>query len=68
MHSDYPSNSKRGGVCIYYKETLPVRVINVNYWNECVRFELIIGENIDVPTDFPVKHKMNLINSQITLN
>ena len=42
MHSDYPSNSKRSGVCIYYKETL--RVINVNYSNECIRFELIIGE------------------------
>ena len=23
---DHPNNMKRGGVCIYYKESLPVRV------------------------------------------
>ena len=40
VRSDQPSNSKRGGVCIYYKETLPLRVINVNYLNECIRLEL----------------------------
>ena len=40
VRSDQPSNSKRGGVCIYYKVTLPLRVINVNYLNECVRLEL----------------------------
>ena len=40
MRSDHHSNNKRGGVCIYYKEVLPLRVINVNYFNECIRFEL----------------------------
>ena len=40
---DHP-NSKRGGICIYYKEALPLRVVNVNYLNECIRFELKIGE------------------------
>ena len=28
--ADHPSNVKRGGVCIYYKKSLPVRVINFN--------------------------------------
>ena len=28
VRADHPDNSKRGGVCIYYKESLPVRVIN----------------------------------------
>ena len=28
---NHPSNSKRGGVCIYYKSSLPFRVINVKY-------------------------------------
>ena len=46
VHSDHPPNSKRCGVCIYYKETLPLRVINVNYLNECIRFELKIGEKL----------------------
>ena len=36
--SDHPSNSKRVGVCIYYKEALPLKVININYLNECIRF------------------------------
>ena len=47
MCSDHPSNSKRGGVCIYYKETyIPLRVININYLNECIRFELNKGEKL----------------------
>ena len=28
---NHPSNSKRGGVCVYYKSSLPFRVINVKY-------------------------------------
>ena len=47
VRSDHPSNSKRGGACIYYKEIyVPLRVINVNYLNECIRFELNIGEKL----------------------
>ena len=47
MHSDHPSHSKHGGACIYYKETyIPFRVININYLNECIRFELNIGEKL----------------------
>ena len=47
VHSDHPSNSKHGGACIYYNETyIPVRVINVNYLNECISFGLNIGEKL----------------------
>ena len=46
MHSDHPSNSKRGGVWICYNGTLLQRIINVNYLNECIRFELDIGEKL----------------------
>ena len=47
VRSDHPSNSKRGGACIYYKGIyVPLRVINVNYLNECIRFELNIGEKL----------------------
>ena len=31
LRADHPGNIKRGGVCIYYKECLPVRVINVHF-------------------------------------
>ena len=26
VRADHPDNMKRGGVCIYYKESLPVRL------------------------------------------
>ena len=39
--SDHPSNKR--GVCIYYKSYLPLRIIDINYENECVRFELTLG-------------------------
>ena len=38
VRSDDPSNKKRGVVCIYYKSYLPLRIIDINYSNECVRF------------------------------
>ena len=25
FHSDHPSGDKKGGVCIYFKETLPIK-------------------------------------------
>ena len=30
VHADHPNDTKRGGVWIYYKESLPVRVINLS--------------------------------------
>ena len=44
VREDHPSNSKRGGVCVYYKSSLPFRVINVKYLQESVSFELIGGK------------------------
>ena len=29
--ADHPNNVKQGGVCIYYKKSLPVTVINISY-------------------------------------
>ena len=44
--SDHPSNIKRGGVCIYYKSSLPLRVTNIGYLHECLSFELQIGDKM----------------------
>ena len=44
VHSDHPSNNERGGVCIYYKRFLPLRILNVQYLQESICFELKIGE------------------------
>ena len=46
LRSDHPSITKRGGVCIYYKNYLPLRVININYLNECIVFDIKLGYKI----------------------
>ena len=48
VRADHPSNSKRG-VCFYHKELLLLRIININYLKECLRFQLKIG---DKPSSF----------------
>ena len=39
VHTDHPNNIKRGGVCIYYKESLPVPVISLPYFKEALLLE-----------------------------
>ena len=46
VRSDHPSNKKRRGICIYYKSYLPLRIIDINYLNECVRFERMVGDKL----------------------
>ena len=40
IRSDHPHNIKRGGVCIFYKESLPVQIINQNYLKEALLLEM----------------------------
>ena len=40
--SDHPPNNKRGGHCIYCKSFLPLRILNVQYLQESICFELKI--------------------------
>ena len=35
-------NVKRGGVCIYHNISLPLKVKNIHYLQECINFEIII--------------------------
>ena len=44
VRSDHPSNNKRRGACIYYKRFLPLRVLHVQYLQECMCFELKVGD------------------------
>ena len=44
--ADHPTNTKRGGVCIYYKKCLPLRVLNIVFLNECMNFKLRTGDKI----------------------
>ena len=44
--ADHPSNNKRGGVCIFYRTNLPLRVLNISYLSECITFEVSTGNKV----------------------
>ena len=46
--SDHPDNIKRDGVCIYYKESLPVRVINLPFFKEALLLEMFYNKKKSV--------------------
>ena len=43
VRSDNQTNIKRGAVCIYYHNFLLLKVINIQFLNECINFETRIG-------------------------
>ena len=44
FRSDHPSNGKRGGVCLYYKENMPIKQrIDLQTISECVVAEITSG-------------------------
>ena len=45
IRADHKSNKKGGGVCIFYKETLAVRIVNSLNINECIVCEVSIQIN-----------------------
>ena len=46
IRSDDPSNKKRGGICIYYKNLLPSKVPGVRLLEECIAFDFIISNKL----------------------
>ena len=40
IRSDHLSNTKHGGVCLYCKNYLPLRLLNISYLKESLNFEL----------------------------
>ena len=45
IRADHAGNKKGGGVCIFYKETLAVRIVNSLNLNECIVCEVSIQIN-----------------------
>ena len=43
IRKDHPSNTKREQVCVYYKNKLPYKLIDMKYLQECITFEIRIG-------------------------
>ena len=48
VRADHPDNAKTGGVCIYYKESLPVRVINLPYFKEALLLYMSFNKKSDI--------------------
>ena len=46
IRADHLSNTKRGGVRIYFKESLQLRLHNVSYLNECICFKIMISNKL----------------------
>ena len=44
IREDNQFNSKRGGVCVYYKNSLPFKVMNLKYLQENISFELKVED------------------------
>ena len=43
VRADNPIDLKRGGVCIYFKESLPIKVLNITNLNECLVCEISLN-------------------------
>ena len=43
FRADHPFNTKRGGVCIYYGNSLPLKILNIQHLHECTNFEIRMG-------------------------
>ena len=41
IRADHQSNTKRGEVCIYYKNTQPLKLINTKYYQEYISFKIV---------------------------
>ena len=75
VRDDHPSNTKRGGVCVYYKNTLPFKLINIKYLQECISLKIRIeGKCCKLiclyrsPSQTNNKFESFLKNFQLTLN
>ena len=52
VRTDHPDNTKRDGGCIYYKQSLPVRIINLPYFKEALLLEMSFNRKGDSISNF----------------
>ena len=71
VSADNPNNTKRGGVCIYNLNSLPLKVLDIQSSSECVTIEKNIVKNcatffvyIDhlVKLETPLRHLLIILN------
>ena len=59
IQADHISNVKRGKVCVYYKNHLHLKLLNINYLQECITFELSIKKNFSTKCD--TRHEVSYL-------
>ena len=71
LREDHPSNAKRGRICIYYKETLALKVIPTPYLNENLLCEVtkkcITGTVYKSPSQNSDEFESFLLNVELLL-
>ena len=71
VRTDNPTNTKRGDVCIYYHNSLPLKVIDIQHLNESINFKIRISGKFVASfnsIDHLVKLQISLKHLQITLS
>ena len=43
---DHPSNTKPGDICVYYKNWLSLKLLDIKYLQEYINLELIIDDKL----------------------
>ena len=46
VRADHQANTKRGGVCVYFRKSLPLRILDIHFLYECINFEMRIGDKV----------------------
>ena len=46
VRSNHPSQHKRGGVCIYFRNSFPLKILNIYYLQQSISFELQVEPKI----------------------
>ena len=46
VSADHLANSYRGGVCLYYKNCLPLKFLDIRFLHESIAFDLQIGDKL----------------------
>ena len=46
FRQDHLSNTERGGVCIYQRNSLPLKILGIKYLHECISFEIRTGSKL----------------------
>ena len=70
IHADHPSNNKKGGVCIYYQESLAVQLVKTNYLSKCLLCKVSINnkKGYVMLWFFSVIHEQVAIFNDILMN